>query len=144
MDSKQYLKDSARTATSDFSAIGNRMAPPTMDYSSHEGVPVENSNNQKMIDLQHAAMGMVTEAAEFTDMLKKHLFYGKPLDEVNLREEIGDLMWYAAMALRSLNSDFETVMARNIEKLKARYPQKFTEEAAINRDLDTERKILEK
>jgi len=32
---------------------------------------------------------------------------------------------------------------RNISKLKARYGEKFTETAALNRDLETERKILE-
>lgn len=127
MDSKQYLKDSARTAFSDYNKIADRMTL--------EGAT---------IDLQHAAMGMVTESAEFTDALKKSIFYGKPLDIVNLREEIGDILWYVALALRTLDTDFETVMARNIEKLKARYPQNFTEENAITRDLETERKILEK
>lgn len=142
MDTKKYLKDSSRTASSDYSAIGKRMNPEnlvTMD-----GVEVSSPNQAKMIDLQHAALGMVTESAEFADMLKKHLFYGKPLDEVNLREEVGDLLWYCAMALRALNTDFDSVMERNIEKLKARYPQKFTEENAVNRNLDVERKILEK
>lgn len=48
-----------------------------------------------------------------------------------------------ALALNALGSDFGSVMERNIEKLKARYPDKFTEDKATNRDLDTERKILE-
>lgn len=98
----------------------------------------------KEMDLLHAAMGMVTESSEFMDMLKKYLIYGKELDEVNLNEEIGDKLWYIALALRTLNSSFEEVMGVNIEKLEARYPEKFfLEENAINRDLNKERKILE-
>ncbi len=34
-------------------------------------------------------------------------------------------------------------MERNIAKLQARYPDKFTQEQALNRDTDNERKILE-
>lgn len=134
MDSKKYLNDSARTASSDYIKIGERVL----------GVPgnVEVVEKQ-MVDLLHASIGMQTEAAEFSDMLKKHFFYGKPLDKVNLREELGDQLWYIAMALRALDTTFEAVMERNIAKLKARYPDKFTEELAENRDLTKEREILE-
>ena len=126
MDSKQYLEDSSRTVSDNYSEISNRLV------------------GQKEIDLLHAALGMQTEAAEFSDMLKKAIFYGKTIDQVNLKEEIGDMLWYAALALRALNSDFESVMERNIDKLKSRYPLKFTEENAISRNLELERKILEK
>jgi len=95
------------------------------------------------IRLLHAQMGMQTETAEFTDALKKSLFYGKPLDVVNLKEELGDLMWYMAIAFDELGTDFETEKNRVIKKLKARFPEKFTNDKAENRDLITERKILE-
>lgn len=99
--------------------------------------------NEDTIRLLHAAMGMATEAGEFLDMLKKHIFYGKPMDFVNAKEEVGDQMWYAGLAIDVLQTTFNEVLTVNISKLKARYPEKFTEEAAINRDLTTERNILE-
>lgn len=99
--------------------------------------------NEDTIRLLHAAMGMATEAGEFLDMLKKHIFYGKPMDFVNAKEEVGDQMWYAGLAIDVLKTTFNEVLTVNINKLKARYPEKFTEEAAINRDLTTERNILE-
>lgn len=99
--------------------------------------------NEDTIRLLHAAMGMATEAGEFLDMLKKHIFYGKPMDFVNAKEEVGDQMWYAGLAIDVLKTTFDEVLTVNIDKLKARYPEKFTEEAAINRDLTTERNILE-
>ena len=94
--------------------------------------------------LLHAGIGLATESGEFLDALKKHIFYGKPLDRTNLKEEIGDLQWYCAIALDELDSSFEEVQETNIAKLKARYPDKFTEERAETRDLVKERKILEK
>lgn len=93
--------------------------------------------------LLHAAMGMATEAGEFVDALKKHIFYGKPLDVVNLKEELGDHLWYVAIACDVLDVTLDDVMTRNIEKLRQRYPGKFTSDAALNRDLPAERKILE-
>jgi len=38
----------------------------------------------------------------------------------------------------------EEIFDINIQKLKARYGDKFSSERAINRDLETERKILSK
>ena len=95
------------------------------------------------IRLLHAGIGMTTEAGEFIDMLKKHIYYGKTLDLVNLREEIGDICWYCAIALDALGTTMDEVMNTNITKLKARYPNNFTEHHATNRDLETERAILE-
>ena len=94
--------------------------------------------------LLHASIGMVTEAGEFIDALKKHMFYGKPLDIVNLKEELGDILWYAAIAMDALETDFTTEMQRVIAKLTVRFPDKFTTASALDRDLASERKELEK
>lgn len=103
----------------------------------------ERLQDHRILQLLHAAMGMQTEAAEFTDMLKKHIFYGKPLDRVNLIEELGDQTWYERIAIDALETTLVEVYQRNIEKLRKRYPEKFSEEKALNRDLDGERKVLE-
>jgi NTP pyrophosphatase (non-canonical NTP hydrolase) len=77
------------------------------------------------------------------DALKKYVFYGKPLDTVNLMEECGDICWYLAIILHELGYTWAEVWKRNIEKLKARYGDKFTETRAEDRDLEKEREILE-
>ncbi len=94
--------------------------------------------------LLHAGIGIATESGEFLDALKKSIFYGKELDKVNLKEELGDLLWYIAIAMDELGTDFETEMRRNIEKLKTRYPKKFEQKRALERNLEKEREILEK
>jgi NTP pyrophosphatase (non-canonical NTP hydrolase) len=126
MDTLEYICSAVRTESKDFDSIADRMT------------------TKEAIRLNHAAMGMVTEAAEFLDVLKKHIYYGKTIDKVNLAEEIGDLCWYMAIACDELHVNLEDIMETNIAKLKARYPNKFTSEDAINRNLETERKILEK
>ena len=125
MDSKEYIRDAIKTESRDFSAMDKRL--------SDDGTK----------RLLHAGIGLSTEAGEFLDALKKHIFYGKELDRVNLAEEVGDLFWYTAIIADELGFDFESVMDKNIKKLKARYGEKFSEEKAEKRDLKTERKILE-
>lgn len=95
-------------------------------------------------DVMHAIVGISTEAGEALDALKKTMFYGKPLDLVNLDEEMGDVLWYMALYFNHRGIDFEQVMQRNIDKLRARFPEKFTQENALTRDLATEREILER
>lgn len=93
--------------------------------------------------LLHAAMGIATEAGEFMDPLKKALFYGKEVDEVNLKEEIGDILWYIGIACDALDTTVELEMARVLAKLQVRYPDKFEDYLATNRDLAAERTVLE-
>lgn len=94
-------------------------------------------------DIIHMIFGMQTEIGELTDIFKKSLAYGKEIDWVNTGEEIGDIMFYIASFCRITGIDLEQVLETNVAKLESRYPEKFTEYNALNRDLLHERKILE-
>lgn len=182
MNIQEYLVESART------------------YSTMQDASMNN---------QHAAIGIFTETGELLDIFKKNLWYGKEIDLVNFKEELGDIMWYVAMmyryykvnvgileyhtetplklvikiaqestgllhavddehhiaddentaewvaimldsivaivqhlALTMCNATLEDVFQTNINKLRTRYPEKFTSENAINRDLDAEHNVL--
>ena len=72
-----------------------------------------------------AAVGMSAEAGEFTEIIKKIIFQGKPVNEENLfhlKRELGDIMWYVAQACMGLDISLDEVMEMNVDKLKARYP----------------------
>ncbi|MFN9374029.1 MAG: MazG nucleotide pyrophosphohydrolase domain-containing protein [Planctomycetaceae bacterium] len=105
--------------------------------------PALQTRLQQQARLVHAVLGLQTEAGELADPVKKHIYYGRPLDPVNLREEIGDCLWYLAVACDALGTTLEAEQARNLAKLRARYPHVFTAEAAHVRDLDRERQVLE-
>jgi NTP pyrophosphatase (non-canonical NTP hydrolase) len=96
-----------------------------------------------ILDVLHMIIGMQTEVAEIADVYKKHIAYKKPIDYVNIKEELGDAMWYIANLCNIHGWDLRDILATNIAKLEARYPEKFTEENALNRDLVIEREILE-
>jgi NTP pyrophosphatase (non-canonical NTP hydrolase) len=125
MNTKDYIKN---TAVTDLDSDGQQ----NMAHRCHN-----------VANLLHYTIGVGTEAAELLDAVKKHIAYGKPLDLVNIKEETGDLLFYVARIIDMYGWTFEEVMETNINKLKARYGTKFSEAAALNRDLEAERKILE-
>jgi NTP pyrophosphatase (non-canonical NTP hydrolase) len=98
--------------------------------------------NWRTIRFLHAAMGICTETGELMDALKKHLIYGKDIDNINVVEEVGDLFWYVAILADAFEFTFEDSMEKNIAKLKARYPNRFTEKDATLRNLERERQVL--
>ncbi len=99
-------------------------------------------SDPQTVRLLHAAMGFCTESAEILEALCAHLFTGKPLDGVNLLEEMGDMFWYSALFADAIPTTFEHIQERNNAKLRARYPEKFTEAKAITRDLKQEHNAL--
>lgn len=83
--------------------------------------------------LINSVMGLNGEAGEVIDLVKKHLFHGHELKKDELIKELGDVAWYLAEAAYALDIDLETILAKNIEKLKKRYPEGFSKENSINR-----------
>ena len=84
-------------------------------------------------DLVNGAMGLCGESGEVADLLKKHMFHGEDLDKEDLAKELGDVCWYIAMICTAAGLKFEDILRGNIEKLKRRYPDGFSEEASKNR-----------
>ncbi len=95
-------------------------------------------------DIEHMMYGMASELGELMSMLKGYYVYGKEFDIVNYKEELGDIGWFLAGACTVMGIDMEEVLEKNIAKLRARYPENFDENLAINRNLEKEREILEK
>lgn len=97
----------------------------------------------KGTDVVHSIIGKATEAGELLEALFKTIVNDTPFDVTNFREEIGDGFWYDAIGLNAIGSSFQEAQTINIAKLRARFPNKFTEFDANNRNLAVERKILE-
>lgn len=75
--------------------------------------------------LINGVMGLCGESGEAIDIVKKHLAQGHDLDHEKLIKELGDVAWYLAETAYALDVPLEEVMQRNIDKLKARYPEGF-------------------
>jgi NTP pyrophosphatase (non-canonical NTP hydrolase) len=71
-----------------------------------------------------AAMGLAGEAGEVCEIWKKHLLHGDPLDEQQLIDEMGDVLWYFVLMCIDNSISFQQIMERNMEKLRQRRPDK--------------------
>ena len=68
---------------------------------------------------------VTAESGEFTEVVKKIIFQGKPYNEENvfhMKRELGDICWYLAQACMALDTTFDEVIEMNVDKLMARYP----------------------
>ena len=83
--------------------------------------------------LINGVMGLCGEAGEAIDIVKKHLAQGHPLDREALIKELGDVAWYLAETAYALDVPLEEVLERNIDKLRARYPEGFDAVRSIER-----------
>lgn len=118
----------------EFITLAYRTAPEAYKHISSDLVDPE---------IFHAWIGVTTECGESGDVVKKALIYGKEPDLVNLDEEFADKLWYIALYCKARDISFEYLFDLVIKKLQVRFPDKFTEDEAINRDVAAERRLLE-
>lgn len=126
MTPEQYVQNAIRTEHTPTFIVTNQDA----------------SHDQMLSRCMHAILGMMTELGELADVFKKHLIYGKPIDMINVIEENGDQDWYRALFADAIKVGFSQAWEINIAKLRARYPDKFTSDQALNRDLAGEQRVL--
>lgn len=79
------------------------------------------------------ALGLSGEAGEVTDYIKKVIFHSYTLDDIKLKKELGDVLWYIAYIASVRGYTLSEIMQINLDKLKARYPNGFDPMHSINR-----------
>lgn len=88
----------------------------------------------QVLDLLHGAVGVVGEAGELIDSVKKTWMYGKPIDRANLVEELGDIRFYMQHIMNVVGISEQEILQHNTDKLAIRYKGlTYTDEAAITR-----------
>lgn len=84
----------------------------------------------------NAATGIASEGGEINELIKKHFFHFHPMNYdtiAHLRKEVGDAFWYLALICHAMRWEPAVVLAVNIAKLKARYPEGFDPERSLHR-----------
>jgi len=121
-----------------------------------------NSDKINMVPapFMHAVIGMADEMGEIMEVLKRALYYGDKIDNDNLIEEYGDILFYIMLDCMRIADEFNpehdddctvdqvfwSIFKKNIAKLKARYPDGFSEAKATEsgRDREAERQAMRK
>lgn len=113
-------------------SIGERFGTETMHYPEFVEVLFKDMGSEAATAI-HAAVGIAGEAGEVLDALKKVWVYNKELDQENLKEELGDIMFYMQKLCNMYGFSFQSVMQANMSKLAKRYPVGYTDQAAVTR-----------
>ena len=102
-----------------------------------------NYSFERLFDVESSnTLGITFNSSKLQDLVKKYIAYNK---EISISEE-SVLLENLAFNIKKLygEADIHQSLQNNIDKLKVRFPEKFDEELAKNRDLAAERKELEK
>jgi NTP pyrophosphatase (non-canonical NTP hydrolase) len=94
------------------------------------------------VDVLHAVLGMEGEVNEITEAVFDDNLTAEQ-KRAKVIDESGDTLWYMALLFKKYGISFEDVFDANIAKLAKRYPDKFTTDAAVNRDLEAESNVLQ-
>ena len=86
-----------------------------------DGEDIVKNLTHEQANLWHMATGVSGEAGELLDAIKKHVIYQKPLDVENVKEELGDMLFYMSNLMQSVGLSFEEVLQHNVDKLSIRY-----------------------
>lgn len=74
------------------------------------------------------SVGLCGECGEVAEHVKKGIFHQHGIEDIKLRKEIGDVLWYLAGICTVRGYDLSDIMQENIDKLKARYPNGYNAE----------------
>lgn len=80
-----------------------------------------------------AALGLVGEAAECSELIKKTYEQARVLDIEKAKLELSDTLYYAQLMCYALNTTMEERIVALERKLKIRFPEGFNVESAQNR-----------
>ena len=94
--------------------------------------------------LLHSVVGLTGEVGELASAVERWLWYDQELDTTNVKEELGDCLWYIAEACNALDLSMNDVMKANIAKLRKRYPDRYSDQSAKeeNRNREVEREAI--
>ena len=103
----------------EYQAAALRTAKPRQDY------------RERMME---GVLGLCGEAGEVADMVKKSAYQGHLMTTAGVAEELGDVLWYAALVAKAAGLTLDEVARGNIEKLWKRYPEGFDSNRSIHRE----------
>lgn len=85
------------------------------------------------IEFIHASMGLAGEAGEVLDLVKKSVNYNTPLDREKFLDECGDTLHYLVRTLAEQGFTLDDAASANLRKLERRYPDGYSNAAAVAR-----------
>jgi hypothetical protein len=94
------------------------------------------------IRLYHSIIGISCQSVELAKALVDNILYVE-YDYDKICDNLRNIRWYLSFGYDEMGIQWDASFGAVIEKLRIRYPDKFSSQHAITRDLDAERVALE-
>jgi len=107
----------------DYAEAVRRNLPPSTKRVGLTLPPFTDEQRRELLTL--GALGLAGEGGELIDLIKKHLFHGKPLDRAKMIEEAGDTLFYLQCLAEAIDSNLAEIAEHNRDKVARRYPNGF-------------------
>lgn len=112
MNFKDYQRDASTTAV---------YPRPFEMYGGAEYKDIDNTLS--IVPIMYCALGLAGESGEVTEQVKKSWRNNMKITEdrrEKIKDELGDVLWYASQLATELDLDLEEIAKNNIAKLSAR------------------------
>lgn len=94
------------------------------DEYQQQALTTASSTGDEFKDIMHWILGVTGESGEIAEKVKKIIRDKNGIisteDKVELKKELGDVLWYLAVLSHELGLSFEEIAEANLEKLKSR------------------------
>lgn len=102
-----------------------------MMFDDYQKEALRTASNKRKLEV--FTLGLVGEAGEVAELVKKHLGHDQPLPREKMVKELGDVLWYLSNLANLLGINLDEVASKNVEKLKLRYPNGFSPEESVQK-----------
>lgn len=117
-----------------------------LGYDANWALP-QQMNNLTDPDLDNFLLKSIKMSAisgNILDSFKRKIYYNIELDREKLVSSIDELIKLVYGMAANLKVEVSSIQQKNVDKLRVRFGEKFSEHAVANRNLEAEREILEK
>lgn len=87
-------------------------------FSQYQSKANETAIFPKEVALSYVTLGLVGEAGEIANKVKKVIRDGRSTD--GIADELGDVLWYLAVLAETLGEDLGQIADKNLQKLASR------------------------
>ena len=89
------------------------------DFDAYQYHAAQTAVFPKKVALEYTALGLASESGEYAGKIKKKIRDGV-FDDLAAADELGDCLWYLAMAAEALGYSLSEIADRNLKKLQSR------------------------
>lgn len=95
----------------------------TQEYAA-EALQTWKSSGDWTKDQMYLSLGICKEGGEAAQLIAKWAMHGKNFDTADLKDELGDVLWYVTVLAYENSLHLGDIMDRNIAKLRERHGDK--------------------